>query len=160
MYTAYEQLPATSRVWIYQSSRALTADEQARLLPQIRSFVEQWTSHREAVSAWGGILHDYFLVLIVDESQVGTGGCSIDSSVAFVRAVGDALGIDWFDRWNFAYWQGDAVHTAQRDDFAHLYQKGEINDQTLVFNNLIQTKADLENQWKVPMSSSWHRNFV
>lgn len=87
-------------------------------------------------------------------------GCSIDASVAFVRQMGEELGVDWFDRWNFAYKQGDVVHTAHRDEFAALYRQGAIDDQTPVFDNLVQNKADWQSRWLLPLGASWHKNMV
>lgn len=159
-FTPYPNLPPTTRVWIYQSNRPFEADEVATINTQIQQFVEQWTSHQQALQAWGDVQHNRFIILAVDESQADASGCSIDKSVAFIRKIEQAFGVDLFDRWNFAYQQGDSVQAADRDTFAQLYQTGEINDTTLVFNNLVNTKADLETKWRVQLGDSWHKNFV
>ena len=41
-----------------------------------------------------------FLILAVDESQASASGCSIDSSVKFVKAMESELGTDFFNRMN------------------------------------------------------------
>ena len=38
------------------------------------------------------------LVVGLDEQRAGATGCSIDKLVGFVKAQGEALGVDWFDR--------------------------------------------------------------
>ena len=36
----------------------------------------------------------------------------------------------------------------------------KINNDTIVFNNLINLKADLANNWEVPISRSWHKKLM
>jgi len=156
----YNSLPSSTRVWVYQSNIPFDNTAAAALSKQIQDFVVQWTSHNNALRAWGDFLHNRFIVLFVDESQAGASGCSIDKSVAFVKAVEQASGADFFDRFNFAYKEGDRVFAASRDEFEALYKNGKINDNTIVFNNLVQTKAEFEGKWQLPLESSWHKNFV
>ena len=156
----YNTLPPSTRVWIYQSNRPFDNTAAATLSRQIQDFVVQWTSHNNALRAWGDFLYNRFIVLFVDESQAGASGCSIDKSVAFVKAVEQASGADFFDRFNFAYKAGELVFNAAREEFEALYKEGKIDDNTIVFNNLVQTKAEFEEKWQLPLGSSWHKNFV
>ncbi len=157
----YQDMPPNARVWIYQSNRLLTTAEGMQAHQALRQFVEQWQSHGKPVRAWAEVLHQLFLVLVVDEDYEAPSGCSIDSSVASIHGLGQALGVDWFDRMVFAYQTADQqVHTAPREQFAALYADGTINDETTVFNNLVQTKQDLETAWRIPLAESWHANMV
>ena len=158
--TPYNEMPDTARVWIYQAQKAFSDATVASLNPQLDQFVAAWTSHNNALKAWGGILHNQFIVIMVDESQAGASGCSIDKSVAFVKNIEQTTGINLFDRLTFTYLEGAEVRSAHKDEFEQLYQKGEINDQTLVFNNLVKNKAELDHSWTVALSDSWHKNFV
>jgi hypothetical protein len=160
-FMPYADLPDTSRVWIYQSNQLLNAAQSAQIESAAAQFVAQWTSHNRNLMAWGGLLHQTFLVFVVDESHADASGCSIDKSVAFVRQIEAQYNLDFFDRWCFAYKNAqNELQLAQRDDFAAAYQSQKINDNTLVFNNLVQTKADFEQKWCVALADSWHRNFV
>jgi hypothetical protein len=106
-------------------------------------------------------MQNRFVVLMVDESQAGASGCSIDKSVYFVQGVEQAFGVKMFDRMLFAY-QNEAgeVKTASSIEFDQLYKNGLINDETLVFDNLVKTKADFEGKWLKPLKDSWHARFV
>mgnify|MGYP003345907228 CR=1 FL=1 len=99
-------LPDNARVWVYQSVRKLNLAEVITLKQRLNVFVEQWTSHKEEVAGWADILHDRFIVLMADEEQVKLGGCSIDSSVRFVKALENEFQTKFFDRWNIAYKNG------------------------------------------------------
>lgn len=153
-------LPANTRVWIYQSSRAFTAGEIPELKATLQQFAQNWVSHNRQLKSHGDVLHNRFLVLMVDESLAGASGCSIDSSVHFMQKIGQQYQTDLFDRMTFAWKQGDDVRTANSEAFAKLYAAGEINDQTLVFDNLVKTKGELEEKWLKPLNESWHKRFV
>jgi hypothetical protein len=158
---AYDSFPAESRIWIYQSNRALTATEVEQTNQRLDLFVKQWLSHGKRVRAWASLLHQHFLVFMVDEGFEAPTGCSIDSSVALVKELEQAFGVDFFDRMTFTYVQEDGVvTTADRSTFANLYAQQQIGKDTLVFNNLVNTKAAFENTWKVPLKESWHANMV
>jgi len=158
--TAYEILPDTTRVWVYQSNRPFPKEEQPMVKAKIQQFTQQWVSHNRQLRAHGDLLHGQFVVLMVDESQADASGCSIDSSVAFLKQLQQDYQLDLFDRMTFTYKQGDSVKTADRQLFAELYRKGEINDQTPVFDNLVSNKKDFDEQWVKPLGKSWHKRMV
>jgi len=159
MYT-YEKMPANSRVWIYQSNRPFVGEEMDQLNEQISQFVEKWVSHNHALKAYGGLHHNQFVVLMVDESQAGASGCSIDSSVHFVKSLEAHFQVNFFDRMNFAFLDNEKVKTAQREEFAKLFENSKIDGNTLVFNNLVKNKSEFESSWILPLKDSWHARMV
>ena len=158
--TSYELMPGTSRVWIYQSNLPFTEEEVPEIKEQVKNFATNWVSHNNALRSYGDVLNNRFVILMVDESQAGASGCSIDKSVHFIKAMGHHHGVDFFDRMNFAFKIGEELKTAHRDAFAQLFQDGAINDSTLVFNNLVKTKEEFEKGWIVPLKDSWHARMV
>lgn len=149
-----------ARVWLYQSNRALLSQEIEDITKQLQQFAKDWVSHSQALKADAKLLYGRFILLTVDESQAGASGCSIDSSVHFIQELGQKYSIDFFNRLNFAYLDNNEVKVAHKDEFAELYQKGIINDDTIVFNNLVKDIKELNEKWKVPLHESWHKNFV
>ena len=151
-------LPPCSKVWIYQSTRLFTEGEAGTVRDKIKQFVAEWNSHKAGVIGDGELLFDRFIVLMADELQVGVSGCSIDSSVHFIKSLGNEYGTNFFDRWLIAYKKGDSVTTCKREDFEKLIDAGEITDDTIVFNTLLNTKKDFDSKWEVPYSESWLKN--
>jgi hypothetical protein len=151
------QFSDNSRVWIYQSNRELTAAESADIQQQLNSFTTGWTAHNNQLKAKAEIRYNRFLILVVDESQAGASGCSIDKSVHFMQHLEQQFGINLFDRFNLAYRDGDSVLSAPRAAFEQLIKQNTITGQTIVFNNLVQTLADLQTKWEVPFNDSWHK---
>ncbi len=158
--TAYESLPDSTKVWIYQANRPFTEEELKEVKHYLQQFADQWVSHNRALRSFADVLHHRFIVLMVDESQAGASGCSIDSSVHFLQKLAAHFRVDLFDRLTFAYKENGAVKTAHKDQFTELYKKGVISADTFVFDNLVKTKADFERQWIKPLRDSWHANFV
>lgn len=149
-----------SKVWIYQANRDLSYDEIDALRPEIFKFVDKWTSHHNSVLGYGNIFHKRFVALFVDETAAATSGCSIDSSVAFIRSQGERFGIDFFDRLNFTYLDGEDVLSVKTADLPSSISDGKINDSTLFFDNLVKNKGDFLKAWLKPLKDSWHNRFA
>lgn len=151
------QFSENSRVWIYQADRELNNSETTQLQQQLSGFTQSWTAHDNQLKAGAEIRYNRFIVLVVDESQAGASGCSIDKSVNFMKQIEQHYHINLFDRFNLAYrgTNGELL-SAPRAQFEELIKKGSINQDTIVFNNLVQTLADLDTKWEVPFKNSWH----
>ncbi len=149
-----------SRVWVYQSDRLLKESEVSNIQKKLDSFTISWTSHNHALKAKAQVFYNCFIIFIADESQVGASGCSIDKSVHFMQNLGIEFEIDFFNRLNFAYKEGELIKIAHKDDFTHLYENNVINDDTIVFNNLVKNYQELKEKWQVSLKESWHKNFV
>lgn len=166
MLAAYEQLDPASRVWIYQCDRKLTDEEVLAMRPELTDFLEQWTAHNRQLYTWGDVLYHRFVVIMADERYAGASGCSIDKSVHFVEYLEKKYRISLLSRTLVAYLyhnettHRDAIKTCQLDELAAKMADGTIDDDTLVFDNLVKTKADFESSWQKPVSASWHRKFV
>ncbi|MCK0130641.1 ABC transporter ATPase [Flavobacteriaceae bacterium F08102] len=155
MLIDFNKLPDTSRIWIYQANRTLTRDEVQQVKSHMNAFLPTWKSHGEEINVSMNLAYNQFLVLAVDESLTGASGCSIDSSVRAVSALGQLLNVDFFNKLNIAYLQEDKVYTVSVPKFKELVVRKEVTENTLVFNNMITKKGDLEKQWIIPAKDSW-----
>ncbi len=160
MRVDFEKLSALSRIWIYQSANPISEGVEVSLKKDLNDFISNWTAHQDPLLAWADIYHNRFLVLVVDEDFNKVSGCSIDSSVLFIKSLEQKYKLDLFDRFTFSYEKDGEVITVPKDRFAELYQSGEINESTLVFDNLIRTKEELQSSWKKPLGECWMRRFV
>jgi len=154
------KLSDASRIWIYQAKEEITSEKLPEIQVELDKFAQQWVSHSNALRADAVIYHNRFLVLMVDESQAGASGCSIDKSVHFMQKLEQKFGLNLFDRMTFTYEKEGQIYAADRDTFAELYKKGEINDSTIVFDNLIKTKGQMQTIWRKKLGESWHARMV
>lgn len=150
-----EGFPDTSRVWIYQSSRLLTMGEALEAEEWINKFCAEWRSHGAKVSGYGNLFFGQFLVLMADESATGVSGCSTDSSVHFVKEMGERFKVDFFNRQNLAFVLKDKIQTIPMAQLAYALENGFVSSDTLFFNNTITTRAELEGKWILPLKDSW-----
>lgn len=146
-----------SKVWIYQSTRELNESEITRIAHVLDEFTTGWTAHNHQLKAKYEIRYNRFIVLIVDETQAGASGCSIDKSVNLMKSLEQEFNISLFDRFNIAYRDGDTVRSVGRFEFEDLIKQGKVDAETIVFNNLVPTLKDLNTQWEVPFKNSWHK---
>lgn len=150
-----QDFPPNSRVWIYQSSRLFRMSEALDIEEALEGFCGQWKSHGAEVTAYGNLFFGQFLVLIADERAAGVSGCSTDSSVRFVKELGDRFGVDFFQRTNLAFIIKDGLQVIPMNQLAYAFENGFITAETPFFNNTITTKAELEKDWIIPVRQSW-----
>ena len=154
-------LSPSSRVWIYQADRVLTSEEAAKIASEASDFVTDWSSHNRALKAAAELVHQRFLVLIVDESQAGASGCSIDKSVHFVEKTGSEHYVNFFNRMLFSYIDAEnKVQTVDKKTLNLLFQEGKINDDTLVFDTLVNTYSAYNQDFVKKMGESWHGKMI
>jgi hypothetical protein len=145
-----------SRVWIYQADKKLTDQEVLLIQQELDKFATGWTAHNNQLKAKGEVRYNRFLILIVDESQAGASGCSIDKSVHFMKQIEQHFNINLFDRFNLAYRDGEEILSLPRHAFEDMLKQGKINTETIVYNNMVQNLTELESKWEVPFKNSWH----
>jgi hypothetical protein len=150
------QFSENSRVWVYQSDKALTNAQVIELQIVLDNFTTGWTAHNNQLKARGEVRYNRFIILVVDESQAGATGCSIDKSVHFMKQVEQHFGINLFDRFNLAYRDGEEIVSVSRNTFEELLTNKTITAETTVFNNMVQTLSELQTKWEVPLKDSWH----
>ncbi len=160
MFTEYKNLPNSSRVWMYQSDRVFTAQEIDFISMKAKDFIEQWTRHGDNLKGSFTIKYNQFLVLAVDEGFNNVSGCSIDASVRFVKELENELQIDLMNKMNVSFKDGDNINIIKLAEFQQFAKEQKITKETIVFNNMVQTKEEVENNWEVPASKSWHNRFM
>ena len=150
-----ENFSPDSRVWIYQSSRLFTLAEALEIETLLNKFSAEWRSHGAEVNAYCNLFFGQFVVLMADETQAGVSGCSTDSSVRFIKELGQKFGVDFFNRTNLAFLVKDKTQVLPLSQLHYAFDNGFINEDSLYFNNLVATKKELENNWIIPVKNSW-----
>lgn len=160
MYVPFESLPDSSRVWIYQANRSFTEEEQQEIDLKLRNFIEQWTAHGASLKASFEIRYKRFIIIGIDQEISAASGCSIDASVQFIQQLEKEYNVDLLDKMNVSYKQGDFVAYKSLTDFKKMAKDKAVSPKTIVFNNLVNNKAEYLSAWEVPASESWHNRFM
>jgi hypothetical protein len=149
-----------SRVWIYQSSRLFSLSEALEIEILLKEFTAAWQSHGVPVKGAGYLFFGQFVVLMADETTTGVSGCSTDSSVRLIKQLEQRFAVSLFDRMTLAFVVKDKLNQQRiqllpMQQLKYAVENGFIVGETLYFNNLVQSKEELENNWIIPVKNSW-----
>ncbi len=150
-----EGFQPTSKAWIYQSNRELNAAEVNEIDNAVKAFSKEWTSHKAEVKATGTVLHNRFIVLLVDESQNAVGGCSIDSSVKFIRSIENHFSISLLDRTILLFEQDGVLKEVLLPQLDEKISSREIQPSTIYYNNTVTSLNEMKSKWQQQAKDSW-----
>lgn len=159
MYISFDELSPQARVWIYQSDRKLDEADISLIEEAAPAFLKSWATHGKPLKSSYRIFHQQFLVLAVEEAVQAASGCSIDSSVAFVRALEKELEVSFTDRSKVAFVLDGNVYLEALPALKSSIEKGRITADTQTFNNLVSNKQELEEKWLLPAGETWLKRY-
>lgn len=159
MLVSFDQMPDTSRLWVYQAERTLNPFEQDLVRDATSKFLEEWTAHGSNLKASYDLMHDQFLVITLDENVSQASGCSIDSSVNHIRNLEGMLGVSLINNDKVAFLIDDKVELLPAIGLKQALLKKEVASSTKVFNNTVQNLGDFKSDWLVESSQTWVNRF-
>ncbi len=160
MIRFFKDLPDDSRVWIYQSNRKLSDEEVSQIKEKVIDFLKEWTAHGQDLEAGYEIKYNRFIVFGLNQENASASGCSIDASVYFIQKLETEFGIDLLDKMNVTFYNGEFIAHKTLSDFRKMAKAKSVSKNTVVFNNLVNTKIDYLENWEVPAKDSWHNRFL
>ena len=153
----FEQLPETSRLWVFGMDRDLDPDDRQTLAEGVDLFLDSWKAHGEPLTVAREWRHERFLLVGVDEASVPPSGCSIDALVNALKELEGRLGVTMVDNTPVWYRDGEGIQRVSRQDFGALVAEGRVTPETVVFNQSITQLSQLrDGRWETAASRSWH----
>jgi len=159
MYIAFAELPKTARLWIYQSNRTITSEENEAMAQHLSTFCFDWAAHGAGLKSSFQILHNRFVIIAVDEGFNAASGCSIDSSVNQIKLLENKFGINFMDRTQVAFIKDEEVFIETLSTIKTKVKEGVISSETKTFNNLVETVADFDSNWVVSAGDTWLKRY-
>ncbi|GAA4279059.1 ABC transporter ATPase [Aquimarina mytili] len=160
MLVDFNDLPETSRVWIYQANRSFSVDELEEIKQKLDQFIAQWTAHGADLKAGYDIKYKRFITIGLDQGVNAATGCSIDASVHFIQELEKVYDVDLMDKMNVSFKQGEFVAYKPLADFKKMAKNRSVSPNTIVFNNLVTNIAEYRTNWEIPARDSWHNRFL
>lgn len=160
MISKFENLPDNSRIWVYQSNRKLSDEEVAIISAKTTVFLEKWTAHGADLQAGFEVKYNRFIVIGLNQENASASGCSIDASVHFIQSLETEFDLDLLDKMNVTFYTGDYIAHKSLADFKKMAKSRSVSGNTIVFNNLVNTKEEYLEHWEVPAKESWHNRFL
>jgi len=155
MWIPFQDMPDSSRIWIFQGEQPLHQEQEFKLEPVIRAFIDEWTSHQSTVHASFSFQYHQFIIVAVDETQVGASGCSIDKLFRFVQSLESLMGFSLLNKHKIALMKGNEVVTYLLPELRSKVKNGEISSLEKYFDLMVQDKWSLKEDWIKPISSGW-----
>jgi len=159
MYIPFENLPEESKIWIYQSNRKFSDEEMVEIENDLKEFIEDWSAHGSSLEASYLLKYNRFIVLAVNQHIQQATGCSIDTSVAFIQNIEQKYQVDLLDKMNVTFKNGEHIAHKSLIDFKRMAKEKAVTSNTIVFNNLVNTIEEFNENWEVPAGDSWHSRF-
>ena len=156
-------LPDEARVWMYTANRVLTDEESQAVERALETFRESWAAHGKPLQAQSALLLNQVVVIAVDESVQLATGCSIDASVAALRALNEAApslsDLDLLDRSWVVYKEdlgADCWKRARLHDFWAMRKAGTLTDEAQILDSTLTNLGALRREGVKKLSESWH----
>lgn len=153
----FRKLPDESRLWIHGFREPLSPTAQGLIHSRLSEFLSRWQSHGNPVQAASIIDSNRFLITAAYCPE-GISGCSMDSYGRALRALRDEHGLNALET-NLVFYlrPGGEIAAVDHLDFFPLVEAGEVGEDTLVFDTLLDGLGELRRGgFLKPFKESWH----
>tara|TARA_B100002051_G_C16332182_1_gene437481 strand:- start:100 stop:582 length:483 start_codon:yes stop_codon:yes gene_type:complete len=160
MYVSFNLLPPNAKVWIYQSDSNLSSKDVELIEKEVKLFLNNWSSHNKEIESSYEIRYNRFLIIGLNENINSASGCSIDKSVNFIKNLQSILKVNFLNRLNVAYKIGNEINSISLIEFQNMIRENKLSKDSIVYNNMIDTKKLYLNSWETTIENSWHKKFL
>ena len=109
MILPFNEMPLSSRIWIYQSDNKIQDQDLIKIKTKLIEFLKNWTAHGDDLKSSFDIKYNRFLIIALNEKSTKASGCSIDACVHFIQKIEKDYGLNLLDKMNVAFKQGDYI---------------------------------------------------
>ena len=160
MYVSFNLLPSNAKVWIYQSDSNLSSTDVELIEKEVKFFLNNWSSHNKEIESSFEIRYNRFLIIGLNENINSASGCSIDKSVNFIKNLQSILKVNFLNRLDVAYKIGNKINSISLLEFQTMIRENKLSKDSIVYNNMIDTKKLYLNNWETTIEKSWHKKFL
>ena len=160
MYVSFNLLPPNAKVWIYQSDSNLSSTDVELIEKEVKFFLNNWSSHNKEIESSYEIRYNRFLIIGLNEDINSASGCSIDKSVNFIKNLQSILKVNFLNRLDVAYKIGNEINSISLLEFQKMIRENKLSKDSIVYNNMIDTKKLYLNSWETTIENSWHKKFL
>ena len=160
MFVDYSTITEEAKVWVYPSSRKFYPNEIEGIESKVKDFLENWKPDDENFKASYQFLYNRFIVLFADDENSTLTNSDIDASVSFILGLQQEYEVELLDKMNACFKQGEYVQYKDLKDFKKLLKNKAVTAKSIIFDNLITTKVDFDNNWEIPLEESWYNRYL
>ena len=160
MYVSFNLLPPNAKVWIYQSDTNLSITDVELIEKEVMFFLNNWSSHNKEIESSYEIRYNRFLIIGLNENINSASGCSIDKSVNFIKNLQSILKVNFLNRLDVAYKIDNEINSISLLEFQKMIRENKLSKDSIVYNNMIDTKKLYLNNWETTIENSWHKKYL
>lgn len=149
----FKEFPDKSKIWLYQSDRALSEAEMKELETELVDFAEEWAAHGNQLSAAAKVLNPYFSIMVVNDDLVLPSGCSVDTKVKYIKELGEKMKVNFFDRMRVTLEENGELKQI------HFSELGK-HKEALVFDPLLNSLGEFRKGWPKVIQESNFANMI
>lgn len=156
-----ENLPDSSRTWVFGSDRTLDAAQTKALFAEVDPFLQQWKAHGNELRVARDWSYGRFLTVAVDQSTAGASGCSIDGLFRALKSLQPKLGASLVNSGLIFYRdENGVVQSVDRDRFTALGAEGRVGARTRVFDPTVTSLGEWRARFVLDLKDSWHARLI
>lgn len=160
MIVDFNEIPTWSKLWVFPSSRKFYEQEISGLKENIESFLNSWTGEDQLFNCAYELKYDRFIVISVDNTDINLSLKTHDALSIFIQELEKKFEVILLDKINVCYKQGEFVQYKDIVEFKKMMKEKGVSSKTIVFDNMITTKEELENNWEINIMDSWLGRFL
>jgi len=139
-------------IFIFPYAQPFSEIQLDKIRKDLSLFLKTWNSHGTDLSAEFRIEENQFILVIVDESSVGVGGCSKDKLYKTISNLNENTGINPGNPGKFFVHSDGKVKEFSRNELQKEVESGRILPENELFPTWITRFQEFENMWSKPIS--------
>lgn len=158
MYIPFQEMPAQARIWVYQASRSLQAQELDQIKQTLAQSCQVWEAHGAPLQASFEIKYNQVIIVAVNEAMNAASGCSIDASTRWFKDLGDALLVDFFSR-DVAVVRNEQMELFPLGQMKAAVEAGNLTRDDQIITPLLQTVQQYRDSWLSTAADSYLKRY-
>lgn len=158
MYIPFQEMPGQARIWVYQASRSLQAQELDQIKQTLTQSCQVWEAHGAPLQASFEIKYNQVIIVAVNEAMNAASGCSIDASTRWFKALGEALQVDFFSR-DVAVVRNEQVRLLPLGQLKAAVEAGNLTHKDQIITPLLQTVQQYRESWLSTAADSYLKRY-
>jgi len=154
MLVDFNTISDESRLWIYGSESKLTDYQQDIILNKISEYLKTWDYHNNPLTSSVIIKENHFIIIALDDSEFGVGGCSIDSLQRIIQELEKDLNISLLNRLNVF------CNINQKVVCIPSFKLGSIANKDTLYYDLTILKKNQISTFLKPIKDGWCYSYL
>ena len=154
MCLGFDELENNAKIFLYPSNKKLHESLFKEINLKAQHFVKNWRE-KHNIEANYTIKYQRFIIIAIHPNKPITTAI-IDELIGFIFSLQLEYDLELLDKLNVCFKQGEYVQYKDVKEFKKLIKNKSVTPKTIVFNNLINTKEELETDWELPAEDTWY----